>query len=71
MERLSAVAKRIAADLALADPYVVQEALRRRAPGVLSIGFRVDELSRDQYDDLCDAVESELSRSKAEGTNTT
>jgi len=63
MERLSPVAKRIAADLGVADAYVVQDALKRRAPGVL-FDVRLDELSREQLEDLADAVQSEL---RAEG----
>jgi hypothetical protein len=53
-------AKRIAADLRVDDPYTVHDALKRRSPGVLLPDVRADEFSRDQLDDLCDAVESEL-----------
>jgi hypothetical protein len=60
IQQISPLAKRIAADLGVDDVRAVQEAIKRRAPGVLSIHVRFDELSRDQYDDLCDAVEDEL-----------
>lgn len=37
-----------------------ERAMGRRCPGVLSINVRRDELSREMYEDLCYAVESEL-----------
>lgn len=56
------LARRIAADIGAADAGEVYRAIERRAPGVLFVNARVDELSRDQYEDLCFAVESELRR---------
>jgi hypothetical protein len=52
----------MAADLGHGDAVDVYRAIQRRCPGVLFIHARYDELSRDQYEDVCHAVESELSR---------
>ena len=57
-----ALARRMAADLGHGDEVEVYSAIQRRCPGVLFIHARYDELSRDQYENLCYAVESELSR---------
>jgi hypothetical protein len=55
-----ALAKRIASDIGCEDVPDVYGAIQRRAPGVLFINAQFDELSRDQYEDLCFAIESEL-----------
>jgi hypothetical protein len=57
IQRISPLARRIPLDLGVDDVGVV-DALKRRAPGALEL--RADELARDQYDDLCDAVEPEI-----------
>jgi hypothetical protein len=57
-----ALARRIAAEVRRTDAVEVYRALERRCPGVLRLSVRLDELSRDQYDDLCCAVELELTR---------
>jgi hypothetical protein len=56
------LARSNAADLGRNDPVEVYRAIERRCPCVLMIHGRYDELSRDQYDDLCYAVELELTR---------
>jgi hypothetical protein len=58
------LARRIAADIGRDDAHEVYRAMERRCPGVLFIHVRLNELSRDQYDDLCYAVESEITRSR-------
>jgi hypothetical protein len=54
------LAKRIAADIGCHDAHEVHRAIQRRCPDVLQIHLTFDELSRDQYDDLCFAIESEV-----------
>jgi hypothetical protein len=56
------LARRIAADIGAVDPADVYGAIQRRAPGLVLFHARGDELSKDQYEDLCFAVESELGR---------
>jgi hypothetical protein len=60
-----ALAKRIASDLGRDDVLEVYGAIQRRALGLLFINARFDELSRDQYEDLCSAIKSELGRRPA------
>jgi hypothetical protein len=57
-----ALAKRIAGDIGSDNALEVYAVIQRRAPGLLVINARFDELSRDQYEDLCFAIESELQR---------
>jgi hypothetical protein len=56
------LAKRIARDIARDDVLEAYRAIQRRAPGLLFINARFDELSNDQYADLCFAIESEVER---------
>ncbi len=56
------LAKRIAADIGCDDAHEVHRAIQRRCPGVLHISVRCDELSRDAYDDLCFAIQSDMGR---------
>ncbi len=56
------LAKRIAVDIGCDDPLEVYRAIQRKASGVLFINARFDELSADQYEDLCYAIESEIAR---------
>lgn len=58
------LAKRIADDIGCDDILEVHRALKRRSPGVLRIHVRFAELSRDEYEDLCFAIESEVARSR-------
>jgi hypothetical protein len=46
------------------DAHEVHRAIERRFPGVLHITVRFDEMSRDEYDELCYAIESEIARSR-------
>jgi hypothetical protein len=57
-----ALAKRIAGDIGYENVLEVYQAIQRRAPGLLVVNARFGELSRDQYEDLCFAIESELQR---------
>ena len=59
------LAKRIAVDIGCDDAHEVHRAIERRCPGVLHIRVRSDELSRDQYDDLCFAIESEVAKRRS------
>jgi hypothetical protein len=52
------------ADIECDDAHEVHRAIERRCPGVLIISVRFDEMSRDEYDDLCFAIESEIARSR-------
>jgi hypothetical protein len=52
----------MAADLGHGDEVEVYSAIQRRCPGVLFMQARYDELSRDEFEDVCYAVECELSR---------
>ena len=61
------LARRIAADIDCDDAREVHRAIQRRCPGVLQIHVTIDELSRDQYDDLCFAVESEVAMLRRAG----
>ena len=56
------LAKRIAADIGCDDARAVYRAIQRRCPGVLHISVRSDDLSRESYEDLCFAIESEVAR---------
>jgi len=62
-----AFAKRVAADIGCDDAREVHRAMQRRCPGVLSIDVRSSDLSRDQYEDLLYAVESEVARARRGG----
>jgi hypothetical protein len=57
-----ALATRIARDIERDDVLEVYRAIQRRASGLLFINARFDELSSDQYADLCFAIESEVNR---------
>jgi hypothetical protein len=57
-----ALAKRIADDIGSGDVLEVYRAIQRRAPGVLFVNARFDELSRAQYEDLGFAIQAELER---------
>ena len=59
-----ALARRVASDIGCDDPIEVHRAIQRRAPGVLVIHRQFEELSADQYADLCYAIESEIERSR-------
>jgi hypothetical protein len=56
------LAKRIGADIGCDDPLEVHRAIQRRCPGMLRMNVRFPELSREMYEDLCFAVESEIAR---------
>jgi hypothetical protein len=56
------LARRIAVDIGCDDPHEVHRAMQPKAPGLLFINARRDELTRDQYEDLCYAIELELKR---------
>jgi hypothetical protein len=55
-----ALAKRIAVDIGCDDALKVHRTIQRRCPGVLRIHVTFPELSRDEYEDLCYAIESEV-----------
>ena len=59
------LAKRIAVDIGCDDAHEVHRAIQQRCPGVLQIHVRLDELSRDEYDDLCFAIELEITQRRA------
>jgi hypothetical protein len=56
------LAKRVALDIGCDDPQAVYRAMQRRYPGVLHVSMRFDELSRESYEDLCFAIQSEVAR---------
>lgn len=58
------LARRIAIDIDCNDAYEVHRAIQRRCPGVLHISVKLDEMSREAYEDLCYAIESEMARSR-------
>jgi hypothetical protein len=62
------LAKRIAVDIGCDDRLEVPRAIQRRAPGLLFINARFDELSREQYEDLCFAIECDVGRLRLSST---
>lgn len=56
------LARRIAADIGCDDARAVYRAIQRRCPGVLHISVGSDDLSRESYEDLCFAIQSEVGR---------
>jgi hypothetical protein len=58
------LARRVAADIGCNDAHEVHRAIQRRCPGVLQIHVRRDELSREEYEDLCFAIESEVAHAR-------
>jgi hypothetical protein len=56
------IAKRVAADIGCDDPHAVHRAIQRRCPGVLHLSVKFDDLSRESYEDLCFAIQSEIAR---------
>ena len=58
----AALCKRIARDLELSDWRVAQDALARRTPRVVRMDVHPGELTQDEYESLCDAVDAEIDR---------